>query len=493
MSINRVSGLASGMDIDSIVSDLMKVHRIPLDKMYQEKQRLEWKKEAYREINSKLSNLRELAFSLKLQRTFNAKRAESSNVNVVEASAGAGAADGVYSISVFQLAKGAYLASDEAISLGSDTRTLDSLGLAGTYTFTINGKEITVDAAVDTISSLVKKINSAGAGVTASYDSGFDRLFLSTPSTGADAVIDIDDAGDGRGAELFAKLKINLNTDGTAEAQGQDAVFTINGIEMTSSSNTFTLSRVTFTLKGISQAGSDTLVTVGTDVDAVYKSIVDFVNAYNEVISHINGKLTEEYYRDYPPLTDEMRKELDEDQIEEWTKRAKSGLLKNDSLLFSILSGMRRALSDYVEDASIKSLSQIGITTGSYSERGKLYVDEAKLKQTISESLEGIMELFTDSAQGIGVKVYDEIVRGITLITKKAGSPAGSVTMDTSELGRRIRQLDERMDEYEKRLEMIENRYWNQFTVMEKFISEMNYQSLWLTQQFGMWSSSGSR
>jgi len=486
MSVNRVPGLASGMDIDSIVSDLMKVHRIPLDKMFQEKQRLEWKKEAYREINSRLSNLRELAFNLKLQRTFNAKKAETSNAAVVEVSAGTGAADGVYSITVEKLAKGAYLASESSIGLESESSTLASLGLSKEkeYAFTINGEKISVNAD-ETISDLVRKINSAGVGVIASYDKNFDRLFLSTTSTGSSAKIEIKDAN-GNAKALFAALKIELDTDGTLKVTGEDAEFYINGVKLTNSSNTFTLNGVTFTLKGTSQTDTETLVTVGTDVDAVYKSIVDFVNAYNEVISHINGKLTEPYYRDYPPLTDEMRKELDEDQIEEWTERAKSGLLRSDSLLIGITSGMRTALSSYIREGSFKSLSEIGITTGGYQERGKLYVNEAKLKQAISENLQGVMDLFTNSTNGIGTKVYDEIVRGITLITEKAGT---SGIADNSELGRKIRALDERMDEYEERLEMIENRYWNQFTVMEKMINEMNYQSLWLTQQFGMWSS----
>ncbi|NLO89743.1 MAG: flagellar filament capping protein FliD [Clostridia bacterium] len=487
MSVYRVPGLASGMDIDSIVSDLMKVHRIPLDKMFQEKQRLEWKKEAYREINSKLSNLRELAFELKLQRTFNAKKAETTNAAVVEVSAGTGAADGVYSITVEKLAKGAYLASKSSIGLESESSTLASLGLSKEkeYAFTINGEKISVNAD-ETISDLVRKINSAGVGVIASYDKNFDRLFLSTTSTGSSAKIEIKDAN-GNAKALFAALKIELDTDGTLKVTGRDAVFTINGVkDMTSSSNTFTLNGVTFTLKGISQTDAETVVTVGTDVDAVYKSIMDFVNAYNEVISYINDKISEPFYRDYPPLTDEMRKELDEDQIEKWTERARSGLLRNDSLLMNLTSAMRTALSSYISEGNFKSLSEIGITTGPYQERGKLYVNEAKLKQAISENLQGVMDLFTNTANGIGSKVYDEIVRGMTLITDKAGTAS---IVDNSELGRRIRALDERMDEYEKRLEMIENRYWYQFTVMEKMINEMNIQSLWLMQQFSMWSS----
>jgi len=430
MSDLRIGGLATGMDIDSIVSDLMRAHRIPLDRMFQQKQELEWKQEDYREINSQLSLLRESAFNLKLERTFNVKAATSSDEDVVEVSASGNALNGTYSISVSQLAKGAYLTSSSDLGSSSDTTTLATqLGLSGTYTFAINGVQVTVNADTESMSSLVNKINSAedaegnSTGVWASYDSELDRFFLSTTETGAQARIDIDDVD--RGTELFSALNITITNeaDSSAEAQGQDAVFTLNGAQLTKSTNSFTINNVNYNLRGVSSPGAETTIIVQTDEEQIYETIVSFIETYNETITMINNKLTERYYSDYPPLTDEMRKELDEDQIEEWNERARSGLLRNDPLLTNIVGELRLAMSSVVDnvEGSFSALSEIGITTSFYYERGILHIDEDTLRKAISDDLEGVKELFTNASEGIAKKLYDEVVDGISLLTTKAG------------------------------------------------------------------------
>ena len=499
MSSMRISGLASGMDIEQIISDMMKVRRMPLDKLFQEKQELEWKQEDYRTLNSQLSKFRESVFNLKLQGTFNVKSASSSNEDVVEVSASGGAVAGTYNLAVTQLAEGAYKTSSAALGSSGDTSTLNSqLGLSGTVAFTINGENISIDADSESIYALVAKINDADAGVSASYDSELDRFFLSTTETGAQAEIAITDGADDLGVDLFADA---LNIDVSA-VQGKDALFELNGTELSKSSNQFTISGVNYDLKGVSEtdAGSDpvaTTITVQSDTDQIFNTIVGFVETYNETIFTINGELNETYYRDYPPLTDDMREQLDEDQIEKWTEKARSGMLRNDSTLTSIVSQLRMDIYSVVEGVSgeYSSLSQIGISTGLYHEQGKLYIDESKLRQAIADDPEGIGELFTATSddgssdnEGIAVRLYDDAVDGISRLTTKAGSSSGFSLVDNSVIGERIRQIDERMDDYEDRLEQIEDRYWRQFTAMEEAIQMMNSQATWLQQQLGMWS-----
>src|SRR5690606_9679635 len=100
-------------------------------------------------------------------------------------------------------------------------------------------------------------------------------------------------------------------------------------------------------------------------------------------------ELKETRYRDFAPLTQEQRDEMSEDEIKRWEERARSGMLRSDQLLGSVLSNLRSALSKAVEGlpgGDLKHLSQIGITTGAWSEQGKLYIDEAKLKDAIAEN-----------------------------------------------------------------------------------------------------------
>lgn len=497
MSFMRVGGLATGMDIDQIIADLMSVRRMPLDKLTQEKQRLEWQQEDYRTINRQLFSLRESVFNLKLQGTFNVKTASSSNENIVEVSAGGNAISGTYKIAVEQLAEGAFMTSESPLGSKEDHSTLSAqLGLTGEeIKFEINEREFTINPESQSIYDLINEINKADIGVRASYDRNLDRFFLSTTETGENAKIVI---GGPDGQSFFSKLKIY-----TTEAQGEDAKFILNGAKFSMSSNEFTINGINFSLKGLSSAGADgnpvaTAISVKSDTDKIYDTIVDFVNLYNETINKINVKLHEKYYRDYPPLTDKMREELDDDQIEKWTEKARSGLLRNDSMLSGIVGQMRTALYGIVEGLSgeYNSLASIGITTGDYSERGKLYINEDKLREAIAKDPEGVRDLFTvtsddgnEKNEGIASRLYNVVVAGISRVTEKAGIESEFSLVDDSFIGKRIKEMDKRIGDYENRLKMIEDRYWRQFTALEKAINQMNAQSMWLTQQFWMGNS----
>lgn len=495
--IMRMSGLASGMNIEEMVSEMVKARREPINRMEQDKQELEWKQEDYRDINGELSKLRESVSDLRFERTFNVNSVTSSNTSAVEVSANNDASEGVYDIDVEQLAKNASLTSSDSIGISDETNALSSeLNVSGVKEFRIStgssSHDFTLDTDSESMNDLVQKINDADLGIDASYDSDTDRLFLSNDSTGADAKIDIDDINGSTGAtDLFEEnLNININDDGSAEATGLDAVFALNGTELTKSTNQFTLNDVNYNLKG---EGAST-VRVQSDEEQIFETIKGFVETYNETLTKMNGKLTEPYYRDYPPLTDETRSELDDDQIEKWTEKAQSGLLKNDPLLSRLTSNMRADMAGMVEDVEggFNTLSEIGITTDSYKERGILHIDENKLKEAISTDLEGVKELFratgsdgNEASKGIAQRLYDNTVNGISQLTRKAGVESDFNLYDDSNIGNRIREIDDRIERHEERIQRVEDRYWDQFTRMEEAINEMNSQSSWLAQQFG--------
>ncbi|NPV72550.1 MAG: flagellar hook-associated protein 2 [Pelotomaculum sp.] len=503
----RIGGLASGIDTDSIIEELMKAKRIPLQKLEQNKQILLWQQEDYRELNTSLRTFRDKVFSMKLQATYMTKKAVSSNESAVGASAGTGAVPGIYSVTVNQLAAGVSVGSqaglpDEANGSGGTKSLADQFfgGVVKDISFTLEGskgsKTFTFNTGTDNIYSVVSAINAAGLGISASYDATLNRFFLTTTSTGAAAKIkvtnDTDDfLADAAGAG-GSKLKLLLKNDGTVYA-GQDAVFSFgDAAGLTSSTNTVTVNGITLTLK--QGGGASSTVTVSNDTDAVFNAIKDFVSAYNDLIGKINGKLSETRYSDYLPLTDEQRKELTDEQEKKWEEKARSGLLRNDSLLESIVIKMRMTMSAVVPGLSAgegyNSLAGIGITTGSYSEKGKLYIDEDKLKEALQKDPEGVMNLFTKSSdvyseKGIAARLYDDVNNGITLISEKAGSDSSYTSVDNSAIGRRIKQIDEEIDRMEDRLAEMEDRYWRQFTALEQAVSRMNAQSAWLFQQFG--------
>ena len=110
----RVGGLASGMDTDSIIKELMKVQKMPLDKLMQKKAFTEWQQEAFRDTNLAFSNLRTSASNLRLQASFNAYSATSSDSSSVNVSTTANAVSGTYKVEVTSIASAAKVHSENA-------------------------------------------------------------------------------------------------------------------------------------------------------------------------------------------------------------------------------------------------------------------------------------------------------------------------------------------------------------------------------------------
>lgn len=501
----RIGGLASGMDIDQIVKDLMKVERMPLDKLKQKKQILEWQRDDYREMNKLLQELDTLIFDgVFKQSTFLKKTVTSSDESVVTAVATNVAANQTVELKdITQLASAARWTSENSITK-SGGGTVDPNAPLNTQfsspsslqfevikpgSTTAETVDITIDPATDTLNSLISKLNqNAKLGVSAFYDEFTQKLVITKNETGAGASIKVVS-----GANFLKELGFTSATDGnelTGKTFGQNAKFTINGLPTERTTNTFTINGMTYTLKNTT-TGTVTISTA-TDTDAIFNTIKAFVDKYNEVIDKINAKLKEERYRNYPPLTDEQKEAMTEKQIELWEEKARSGMLRGDSILSSGLSKMRMDLYTKVEGSNItigfSQLAEIGITTSSnYLDGGKLIIDETKLRQKIQENPDAIYRLFNNdstnySEKGIARRLRDTIKDTIGKIEQKAGKTIW--TNQQFAIGRDLIQIDSQIDRFEDRLKEIEDRYWRQFTAMEKAIQRANEQSMYLMNAF---------
>src|SRR5699024_338128 len=103
----RVGGIASGMDVEAMVNKLMEAERIPLQKLQQQQTTLEWKRDAFRDVNSTLLELDNIVRDMKYSKFYKSKAATSSNEGAVTATAGANAPEGTYKIDVKNLATSA--------------------------------------------------------------------------------------------------------------------------------------------------------------------------------------------------------------------------------------------------------------------------------------------------------------------------------------------------------------------------------------------------
>lgn len=490
----RISGMVSGMDIDKIVSDLMKANRIPLDKITQKKSYLEYQLNDYRSINRDLKETsNKIGDIMLLEKTFLSKNVTISNPDAVSIKSTGSIADFTGTISIEQLATQATLQSAEITSLKGKTENLTlaelkGLGLdLGDMKITIDtpgkaGTELTFSE-TDTLKSVLDKI-SKEPGVTAFFDSQTGKIALTAKNSGKGDAVG-DDKITIRGGLGTA---LNLDASNVTFTTGQNAKFTFNGLETERSSNSFTINGFEINLKQTTEtADTPGIVTFSStpDTDKVADAVIGFVNDYNKMIEELNAKIREPKYRDYQPLTAEQKKDMKENEIKLWEEKAMSGTLRNDPTISSMLAKMRSALNSEVTgtDGKIR-LSDIGITTSNnYRDNGKLVIDEAKLREMIAENPNKVSELFTKTDEGLATKFRKAVDDGQLAIAKQAGS-VGSGN-DTFTLGSTMKSMNEQIVRFEERMKTVENRLWKQFTAMEMAINRANAQSAQLQSTLG--------
>ncbi|MCR2806729.1 flagellar filament capping protein FliD [Paenibacillus soyae] len=516
----RVSGLSSGIDYESIITKMMDAQRVPVDRLKQQQQLLEWKRDDYRALNSKILEFKNLSFDMKLPSVYGSKKATSSDENSVAATGSSTSGVGQYSIEVKKLAKAASFNTGQlGATTGGTTKLSDigwDLGDDEVATIEINGAASSVTITKDTtINDLVSAINkkSTTSGVKVTYDATMDRMFFNSTKVGANSEIKLEiKNADGAAAsqDLTNLLKM---TGGTADGvmssgavtpttggfsvKGVNAEVVFNGgITQQYESNTFTIAGINFTAKN--ETTGAVQINVSQDIDSVVDKIKNYVEKYNALIDEVNKETSEKVQRNYKPLTDAQREEMSDEDIKRWEEKARSGMLSRDSLLNDGLTKFRRAFSDTVGGLpadQLKTLSEIGISStnivgssisGSYLDKGKLYIDEDKLRKAITENPDQVAALFTKddaatSGDGVAVKLYDQASALVKQITDKAGT-VGSA--DSSHLiGKDNQRLSEQIALLEIRMIEMENRYYKQFTAMENYINKMNSQGSWLSQQ----------
>ncbi|WP_324609845.1 flagellar hook-associated protein 2 [Oceanobacillus damuensis] len=489
----RIGGLASGIDTDSIIKDLMKAERMPLDKMEQDRIKLEWQRDAFRDINKTLLELDNMMLDMKMSNTYNSKQVTSTMEGAVSATATSSSTNGTYNIKVTELASSAINVSTAEIGFGADERLLNHVTTENTISFVTydaegkaNTPHVYEIGENDTLNDIIKRINDDPENnVRMTFDNNTKKVIMETTRTGkynTDGVQEIEFEG-----EFFTALKLEQGK----EDGGKNALFTYNdNYTVESKENSYTLNGITFQFNN--KTTENATLTVNNDVDASFDKIMAFVDKYNEVVETLNGSQQEERYRDYHPLTKEQMEEMSDKEIELWDEKAKSGLLKSESAITSGLFDMRQSWYSTVNTAAsggqYSSLTQIGISTSSdYLDGGKLIVDEEKLRTSLQQDPASVQKLLSNSStgaeRGLVNRLEDAVESTMKKINQRAGK--GTDTLENYTLGKRMKDLNARIGAFEDRLVQVENRYWKQFNAMEQAISMMNQQSAMLMSNFG--------
>ncbi len=493
----RLSGLASGMDTESIVAEMMKAQRLKLTKIENKKTKLEWKNEIWQDLNKKLYAFYTGSLnSMKMQGTFNTRTAVSSNENKVAVTAGNGAVEGNHMIKVSRLASAQYVTGGVIDKPGIEVNTLTSLKDLGVGTgeIEVTNGEKKVSLMVDDSTTIGDLLNTMKtAGLNASFDTTQKRIYLSSKDTGADAAfsmagIDLSSIGL---ASFDGKGSVQGDKNNMALVKAEDAEFEYNGSTMTSSSNSISINGLSFQLLGTT--GTDTVnINVKKDIQAVYDKVKGFVKEYNELMKQMNEFYYAKTAKGFEPLTEDEKSAMSEKEIEKWEAKIKDSLLRRDDGIDKLLGMMRTSLGQSVNSGGKSySLASFGIKSTDYTEKGILHIDgdkddsivaslENKLMKALEENPEAVVDTFCQLAGELYSGFSKEIMGG------NKGSLRSALTFyNDKEIKNQIDDYKDRLYNMERKLETMENRYFKQFSAMEKAMSEMNSKSNYLASMLG--------
>ncbi len=381
-------------------------------------------------------------------------------------------------------------------------------GDKSTYTMKINGADIEFTADM-TVDQLLNEINSnSEAGVRASYISATNQFVLVASETGKRGEIDL--TGDSGFAD--ALFGINGSTDGFSK-DGQNAVVRVsygNGVEteMESLTNTLDLGGMKVTVSGkfgydesgvyLNDKSQAVTFDAKADAEEVTEAVKTFIEEYNALVKEINTQVTTKPNRSIGPLTDEQKDEMDETSIENWEKKAKTGLLFNDGVMRDLSMDMQSIITKLLgSNVKNEDLEAIGITfSDDYKEGGTIKFDERKFKQAMETDPDKVSDIFTGGGEvkkGL-MTILDETFTPYATkyatkngnsygrLIEEAGSEKIPMSLTNNQIYKQLKDMEENLDKLQLRLKSEQDRYITQFASMEKLISQMNSQSSFLSQ-----------
>ena len=507
----RMTGMYSGMDTESIIQELVSAKRTKVDDVKKKQTKLEWKQDAWKDLNTKLKNLQSKYISnMRFASSYMKKTTAVSNSSAVSVITGENAVNGVQSLEVRQLAKTGYLTGAQikasgsgsltALSKLSDLAGSDGIGNGGQISIKAGDKDLTLDVTADTtISDVLTKLKEAG--LNANFDEKQQRFFISAKTSGASNDFSITAAGSNGQAALKA-LGIQLNPDGDPTAEGyakkidgQDATIELNGATFTNNTNVFEINGLTFTALSETKAGEAVTITTQDDTDGIYDMIKGFLKEYNSIMNEMDKLYNAASASKYEPLTDDEKDAMSDTEVEKYEKKIKDSLLRRDSTLSTIRSKLTSVMSSGTTvDGKQMHLSDFGIDTLSYftaaeNEKNAYHIDGDPDDENTSgnaDKLKSMIASDPDTVVSFFSSLHKELYSTMDGLSKAVeGYRSYGSFYDDKKMKSDYSDYTTKIAEMEKKLNAYEDKWYSKFSKMETALAKMQSNASAITGLLG--------
>ncbi len=503
----RLSGLISGMDTDSIISQLVSVRRVKVNKQIGNQTKLSWKQDIWKDLNKDLKKLQSEAQKMRFTTAYTKKTVKASDPGKVSVLAADGTTDSVQSLKIDSLAKTAYMTGgvvSKADGSGEKLNALSKLsdlGITEDTSITLTDKdgnavgdpiELKAGGTISDVLSQLKK-----AGLNASFDEKNQRFFISAKQSGAD--YDFNFAGDD---ETLSKLGLKVAGEGeevtdssATKIKGDDAVIYLNGAKFKNSNNTFSINGLTITALGKTTGDEEISLTTENDTSGIYDSVKNFLKTYNGIINKLDKLYNADSAKNYDPLTDEEKEAMSDSEVEKYETKIKDSLLRSDGSIGSLISALTGATSKgYSVNGKDMYLSNFGIGTLGYfnapdNEKHALHIDGDSDDDNTSGKADKLLNMITSDPDAV-VSFFTQMSQDIySSMNKLSASVEGQrsfgsfyddkkMTADYKNYTTKIADMEEKVNDYEDRL-------YKQYSAMEAAMAKLQSKTNALSGLFG--------
>ncbi len=362
-----IFGINSSFDSAALIDNLVELNRRPIDLNLAKRELESQKQTSFLDLTDRLKTFKSVLTTLNTESRFKSTKGVFNNTlsnatnEVVDVVTNSSATSGTFSFTVNQLAKETKVITDGFASINSAIPQ-------GTLNITVGSTvtNVVIDSSNNTLAGLRLAINNSGADVQANFlDDGSSlpsHLTISGTKTGTDNAVSLSMTID-----LIGPGKVDLMNFTETQA-AQDASVTVDGIAVTSSSNTLT-NVIPDSVLTLLSAGDGT-ITISSDLTAIKGQIEDFVDGFNDVMGFLNDQLA----------------------LDVGTET--TSLLFGNFMVQNLQSNLRNLVSSGVEgvSGSFSFLSQIGIRT---QNDGLLSIDDGDLDDALASDIDNVSQLFS--------------------------------------------------------------------------------------------------
>ena len=281
---------------------------------------------------------------------------------------------------------------------------------------------------------------------------------------------------------------------GATRVDAENAKITLNDAEFTSSSNVFNINGLTIKATGTTAAGESLTISTDTDTQGLYDKIKDFLTEYNSIINELTSLYNADSAKGYEPLTDDEKSEMSDSEVEKWETKIKDSILRNDSTISGVMNAMTTSMmKTYTVNGKTYSLANFGIHTLGYlnaakNEQYAYHIDGDEDDSNTSGNTDKLLDMITNNPEDIE-EFMKQLTSGLyTALDNKMKSTnlsSAYTIYNDKQMTKDYSSYTTQIKAWETKIEDLENRYYKQFSNMEKQLAKMQSSTSSLSSLFG--------